>query len=221
MSLLELLSNRAWEHLVMALLHTLWQGAFIALVMSVVLRRMPARLSNGRYIVALAAQIAVLLAGLLTWSLLEDARMHTAVSTDENVVTVALEPARGSTLTAVTPAERSVIRQTHDIGERSLWVPVLAGVWLVGVGLMLMRTTASVLAAWRLASGPTVSDPAILAVLERARLELGIGRLVKVCAVGAEYGPAVLGVIWPTLIARVFTLNLPATIEFPSNLAKP
>jgi beta-lactamase regulating signal transducer with metallopeptidase domain len=211
MSLLELLSNRAWEHLVMALLHTLWQGAFIALVMSVVLRRMPARLSNGRYIVALAAQIAVLLAGLLTWSLLEDARMHTAVSTDENVVTVALEPARGSTLTAVTPAERSVIRQTHDIGERSLWVPVLAVVWLVGVGLMLMRTTASVLAAWRLASGPTVSDPAILAVLERARLALGIGRLVRVCAAGAEYGPAVLGVIWPTLILPVSILtDLPA-----------
>jgi hypothetical protein len=113
MSLLELLSNRAWERLVMALLHTLWQGALVALVMSVVLRRMPARLSNGRYFVALAAQIAVLLAGLLTWSLLEDARTRTAVSTNENVVTVVLGPAAGSTSLFFNPAVWWIGRQVR------------------------------------------------------------------------------------------------------------
>jgi beta-lactamase regulating signal transducer with metallopeptidase domain len=211
MSLLELLSNRAWEHLVMALLHTLWQGAVIALVMSVVLRRMPARLSNGRYFVALAAQIAVLLAGLLTWSLLDGARMRTAVSTNENVVTFVLGPAAGSTTNTVTTAQHPAMREAHEIGERSSWVPILAVFWLVGVGLMLVRTTGSVLATWRLASGPKVRDPRILAVLERVRRELGIGRLVRVCAARVEYGPAVLGVIWPTLILPVSILtDLPA-----------
>ncbi len=205
MSYLELLSSQAWEHLVRALVHTLWQGALIALLMSVVLRRMPARASNSRYLVALAAQLAVLLAGLMTWSVLDEDRGHTAPHPEESEVTAAITPPAGLRSTATTMARLSGVRQAHGVGERPGWVPILAAVWLVGVGLMLTRTIASVLAASLLASGTRVTDPTILAVLEETRLELRIGRLIKVCATGVEYGPAVFGAIWPTLV-------LPASI---------
>src|SRR5579885_1367951 len=71
MSILEWFSNRTWEHLIAALLHTLWQGALLAALLAVAVRRLPASRPDARYLVALAAQFGVLLAGLVTWSVLE------------------------------------------------------------------------------------------------------------------------------------------------------
>lgn len=41
MDILAVFSSRAWQHLIVALLHTLWQGAILALLMAIALRRIP------------------------------------------------------------------------------------------------------------------------------------------------------------------------------------
>ena len=71
MNLLDVFSNQGWQDLVGALLHTIWQGALLALLIAFILKRIPAHHSDVRYIGALAAQISILLGGLLTWSILD------------------------------------------------------------------------------------------------------------------------------------------------------
>jgi beta-lactamase regulating signal transducer with metallopeptidase domain len=198
MKVLELLANSTWEHLVLALLHTLWQGAAIATGMSVVLARLPARGARARYLIALAAQFAVLVAGLATWSLLENFTARKQLASGRGP-TARIDSQAGRAPT-VAPSAPANLERPEPARERPGWVSVLAAAWLLGVGFMLARTLRSVVAASRLAKGQPVSDAPILALVERARRELRISRLVRVVDAGTEYGPAVLGVIWPTLV---------------------
>ena len=71
MNALDLFAQPAWRHLVFALLHTLWQGAVLALLLVAALRWVSVRHPQARYLLTLAAQFAVLLAGLATWAILE------------------------------------------------------------------------------------------------------------------------------------------------------
>ena len=57
-----------WAQAVRALLHTLWQGAIIVLVLAVVLRGVGSPVN--RYRCALTALAGLLLAGIVTWSVL-------------------------------------------------------------------------------------------------------------------------------------------------------
>ncbi len=200
MNILKEFANPSWQHLVAALLHTLWQGAVLALMMALVLRRMPASWHDARYVLALAAQFGVLLAGLATWSVLEYASSRPIATTTSPVETVAIAgarvPARADTLGAM--ASSSAAPRLVEGSPR--WVAILAIAWLAGLGIMLLRTAGSVIKASRLVHGPRVNDPAILMMVGRIREELGIGRLIRVIEVGAEHGPAALGVFWPTLL---------------------
>src|SRR4051812_33579215 len=57
------------NHLVAALLHTLWQGAAIAAVLWVLLRAMPARQATARYSACVAALLTIVVAFSVTWRL--------------------------------------------------------------------------------------------------------------------------------------------------------
>ncbi len=57
MGLLDTFGQPAWRHLVFAFLHTLWQGAVIALLAALAPRSLPARRQAARYLVAPAAQV--------------------------------------------------------------------------------------------------------------------------------------------------------------------
>ena len=93
MNILKEFANPSWQHLVAALLHTLWQGAVLVLLMALVLRRMTASWYNARYVLALAAQFSVLLAGLVTWSVLEYASSRPIATTTSPVEAVAVAAA--------------------------------------------------------------------------------------------------------------------------------
>jgi beta-lactamase regulating signal transducer with metallopeptidase domain len=199
MDIFEVFSTRTWQHLTAALLHTLWQAALLALLLSLALRRLPANRHDARYFLALAAQFGVLVAGLATWSILEyePPRPSTSTTKDRAPLQVEADSARpissNSIATELSPAPR-----LENHGPR--WISILAIAWLTGVAVMLGRTAGSVWFVWRLARGPRVRDPAILAMVGRIGRELGVGRLIRVVQAADEYGPAVLGVLWPTLL---------------------
>ena len=65
-ALLDRLSTPGWTDLVLALLHTLWQGAVLAGLLYVVLRLLPARRANARYVISLVALAGVLICALVT-----------------------------------------------------------------------------------------------------------------------------------------------------------
>jgi beta-lactamase regulating signal transducer with metallopeptidase domain len=209
MDIFDLFSNRAWQHLIVALLHTIWQGAILALLLSVALRRLPAYRHDARYLLALAAQFGVLLAGLATWSILEYEPTRppsvTSMTTPPGSPAVATRPAAPPPIAAGPPTT------TLIEGRGPRWASILAAAWLTGVVMMLGRTAGSVWSASRLARGPRVGDPDVLAMVGRIREELRIGRRIRVVDADDGCGPAVLGVLWPTLLLPASAMTgLPA-----------
>ncbi len=63
-------SSPLWQHLAMALLHTLWQGLAVAALLGLVLWRIPARRPEARYWAAFSALVGLVFCGIVTWSFL-------------------------------------------------------------------------------------------------------------------------------------------------------
>jgi len=190
-----------WRNLVFTLLHTLWQGGLIALLATLILRRIPGSQPGARYVLALAAQFAVLLAGLFTWAVLgyEPSRVESASGAH------AASGVEVDSRTPISsPSPRAEVSQDARAGSivpgKSPWVPAVAITWLVGVGVMLIRATVSTLSALRLTRGEMLDDRRVLALIEGVKREIGIRRPIRVVAGEANLGPAVLGLVWPTLI---------------------
>jgi beta-lactamase regulating signal transducer with metallopeptidase domain len=201
MDIVGIFTGRAWQSLVAALLHTLWQGAILATLLAAALRSLPSYRPGTRYLLALAAQFVVLLAGLLTWSVLEYRPARPGpwtMATAGPVGRVAAPVPERSALAE--PLATSGVDATRGDDGASPWTSVVAAAWLLGVALMLLRTAASVGSAAGLARAPRVGDPAVLAMVGRIREALRIGRPIRVVEVAADRGPAVLGVLWPTLL---------------------
>ena len=193
-TVLGFLSDRAWHDLVVALLHTLWQGAVVSLLLAAALRRIPASRPEARYLLAVSSQFAVLALGLGTWSILgyepspriADAPPIEARSIPEGAIPFT---AAGDPPSPAPVADPSVP-----------WTSFLAAAWLAGVAAMLARTSASVWSASRMARGPIVRDEAIRGLVDRIRSDLGIRRSVRVVEADDGFGPSVMGVVWPTLL---------------------
>lgn len=66
---LDVLSAPVWQHLALALLHTLWQGALVAAVLVLLLARLGADRPLARYLASCAALAAIVVAGVATWSI--------------------------------------------------------------------------------------------------------------------------------------------------------
>ncbi len=121
MNLLDVFSNQGWQDLVGALLHTIWQGALLALLIAFILRRIPAHHSDARYVLALAAQFSILLGGLLTWSILEyeDGPPHRRAESAGQVEAVA---PRQVTISRVNPAVATKGDTADHIHGSPRWV---------------------------------------------------------------------------------------------------
>ena len=70
-SILNIFEHDVAIHLVTALLHTLWQGVLIAAALYAVLRFTPARRPIIRYLLSLTALVMIVVAGFVTWGVLE------------------------------------------------------------------------------------------------------------------------------------------------------
>ena len=81
--LLQWLTSPEWTHVVGALLHSLWQGAIVALALAVLMRRLANPVT--RYRCALGALGLVFISGLVTWALL-NAPKSGAFSANPNLV---------------------------------------------------------------------------------------------------------------------------------------
>ena len=178
MDIVDVFSNRTWQHLTAALLHTIWQGGLLALLLSVALRRLPASRHDARYLLALAAQFGVLLGGLVTWSILEYEPAQPATQMQTTGPAQPQTPAASARPIGSTPIATEPTTAPRVENGSPRWTSILAVAWLTGVALMLGRTAASVWSASSLARGPRVNDPAILAMVGRISEELGIGRSI-------------------------------------------
>ena len=217
-TLLQWLGSDSWARVVQALVHTLWIGALLALVVFVVLRRTPNPFVRYRW--CMAAMAGVLFGGLVAWAWLGT----DAAAKDGPRPTARSSGAVERALLPQTAAVASPAGARQGLGLSFSTVPLPAGApssgsahwaawlalgWVLGASLMLARAAASVVRAGRLRrSVRPLEDEAVLKLVRAARRRLEVTRRFRVAVTDKLSSPAVLGVLAPTLVLPLSLLTM-------------
>ncbi len=201
-----------------AVLHSLWQGALVAIVTAIALGAMRRAGANARYLVACFGLLAVASSWTVTAVRAVDAaaahawmQAHdSAIAT--NSVSIVLGPAGPDDATpAIQPLPASAtFGDGGDISWRARlepWSLAIALVWLLGVGFLSARLAFGWAQVERLrrASVRTASDGLSLRAHHLAA-RLGIERTVRVARSAAVAVPTLIGWLRPVVILPVSVL---------------
>jgi beta-lactamase regulating signal transducer with metallopeptidase domain len=187
------------NHLVAALLHTLWQGAAIAGVLWIVLCAMPARQANARYGACVVALLAMVIAFSITWDLLDRKALPQPIAASvQSTLTISSPPAEASAGSL----------SLHEIAKAKVqkpatieWMRVAAMAWVGGVVIMMLRAMRALVGAGRLRRRCVpIEAPAMVLLLDVVRSSMRIARRVKLAASEQITSPAVIGILWPTIL---------------------
>lgn len=192
-TLLQWLTAPGWVLVVKALLHSLWEGALVALVLAIVLRRVgnPAV----RYRLALAGMVVVVGATLVTWGILNSPRSSQLGAAPAGAADAPVIGSAG-------PVKTIVVVAVQTSPPPSLqWTTWLALAWVVGASVMLGRASVKVAGAEQLrrASRP-LQDEVVDALIREVKAAVNLTRRVRVAVTDRLTSPAVVGVLEPTLI---------------------
>ncbi len=200
--LIALLEGPACQHLVTALLHTLWQGAVIAAILFGILSRLAASLAHKRYICTLAALGCVVLSSLLTWSILNYDPIQTQASSPTTVASTQTVPQEAESMRDL--AQHSITAPTSQPAKKQHWQTWALGMWLIGTGLMLLRMAMTLVGARQLrAQCQALEQPDIQDLIESLCSQMHVTRRVRVRVSEHLSVPGVIGCIWPTLLLPV------------------
>ena len=220
--------NALFEHplvvrLGWTLLHFLWQGAAVAVVLAVLLQLARTAKPAIRYALACSALFAMALCPLVTFSLTAPpaARGNAAppsglAGSQGSIASAEGLPSGTETLdpSPASPSAPSVAAQPEGSlapvaeGPRSMWQPAFVAVWLAGVvtlsiwhclGLIRLRILRQ--------SAEPISEPQLLQVLTRLKGQLRIRGAVELLATARLQVPAVIGVLRPAILFPVSALT--------------
>ncbi len=198
-----LLASESCTNLLLALAHTLWQGALAAGVLFLYLRRTPAGAASKRYIVSGGALGAIVLGTLLTWSILSykpaEAPRDSGPVRATRVGDTTCNPATSSPQASSSKDSASQpVPPPQASGSRQVW---MMEAWLIGVALMFLRLAALVVGGNRLRRRcRLIKDSQTLTLVEQLRNKMGIGRRIRVLVGDPISTPGVVGCFWPTLL---------------------
>ena len=209
--ILQWLTSPEWANVVKALLHTLWQGAVIAVLLGFALRRLANPVA--RYRCSLAALGGVMLAGLVTWAVLNRPLPQSISHASALAVQPVSVPVANNNLPPLV-----VNFSPHESRPATMpWSAWLAMFWLAGATAMIFRAGFQVSGAERLrrASRP-LEDARIVGLLDDARRAVGLARRVRIAVTDRLTSPAVVGVLVPVLILplSLTTTLTPEQIRF-------
>ncbi len=213
--LLHWLTSPEWTNVVGALLHSLWQGAIIALALAVLMRRLANPVT--RYRCALGTLGLAVMASIVTWAVLNAPQSTVSAetiipaieSTQASVATTALNPDSTDKVVA--------LGRMSPPPAPKYWIAWLAVVWMLGAFVMLLRAGIKVAGAENLRrSCQPLNDDRMIALVAEARRAVGLVRQIRVAVTDKLTSPAVVGVIVPTLILplSLFTALTPEQIRF-------
>lgn len=219
------------ETLVRVLGHSLWQSALIAAFVWFSLRQLSARRANLRYGVAVAGLLATVAAVFATWSVIQlpaadlgetataqsvtappamtpVARAHVGVHSHDHAeeAPVAVElsippmPPPASTQNTVAP---SALRGTLTQGLSVLWL--LGACLMLGRGLLGVATVRSWAKDQKASS--SIDLTALEDVLKELAARLKLQRVVRLLVSERVSTPAVIGLMWPTILLPVAMLS--------------
>jgi D-alanyl-D-alanine endopeptidase (penicillin-binding protein 7) len=176
------------QALALTLLHSLWQGALVAVALAVARRALRRASPEARYLVACAALLAILVAPLLTFA-----------SVHRSLVFAAQASLAAPFRLSATAAPPSPLREAATF--------VVCGVWATGATLMLLRIAIGQRAVRRLVDGSAPAGAECDAALGRLAAKLGVLREVRVRVAGAISVPAVAGWVSPVVLLPIAALT--------------
>jgi beta-lactamase regulating signal transducer with metallopeptidase domain len=189
--------NQHWQALGWTLVHFLWQGAAIALVYRVFNFALGRRSANARYVLALAALVAMLGVSLATLAY-EEARVHPAALPAGNA---------GQTARTTLPTEDAgPAASTHLAAQFPVvrFLPFLDALWFAGVFFLTVRAFGGWWFLRRLRLSAFEPAPkALLLRLDMLRFQLGIRRLVDLRLSRRIVNPLTAGVFRPWILLPI------------------
>lgn len=209
--ILAFLSRPGCEHLAMALLHSLWQGLVVMIVLWFVLRCIPANRPRVRHLAAFSALLCMVLGVSVTWAVLDIERpkrpiAHTTPST-EVVIQVPTEEGVGQVGSG--PGKEPGPVQASDArgDDRPAWIAYVILCWLAGVVVMTGRMAWIVARLQRLLRMPEIADGQIRQLVDELRQRMRIGRLVRVVDSYEGFGPAAFGFVRPIMVLPISMIS--------------
>ncbi len=194
------IGDRTLHLLGWSLLHFLWQGSLLALLLGAALAA--ARLSSPRtrYALCCAALALMALCPVVTFAYLA----HRADATPHVFLSAAATHS-GSLLGPQPWQAASLLESIARITDRT--VPWFLALWVAGVLFLLARAIAAGIAVRQLKTLDIVPAPeSLLALAERTGEKLGITQLFQVFASRAVTAPTVIGWIKPVILFPVASL---------------
>lgn len=213
--LLRWLTSPEWTHVVSALLHSLWQGAIVALALAVLMRRLTNPLT--RYRCALSALGVIAIASIVTWAVLNTPQSSAPPGTPAPALNPIAESSFPNAFASDSADKVVVIGQMTRPETQTNWTAWLALIWMTGALAMLLRASIKIAGAetLRRSCQPLKDEPIALLVAEACRA-VKLTRKIRVAVTDKLTSPAVVGVLVPTLILplSLFTTLTPAQIQF-------
>jgi beta-lactamase regulating signal transducer with metallopeptidase domain len=203
-TLASLLDNRYTIFLGWTLVLALWETTAIGVMFAVWLAWRPLASAARRYriaLIALSAAAVLALSVPLQLALVQNAAAVAA----RTPVTSSLNPnttSARSTLTVTSPTATNAegTLPLHAISTDA-FVAVVALIWIAGVGVLACRVLGGLCLAYSIAGrAGVVQDSGIATAVSRLRLELNVGRAVRVLESSQVEAPVVIGWRAPTLI---------------------
>jgi beta-lactamase regulating signal transducer with metallopeptidase domain len=214
--LLHWLNAPEWTQLVAALLHSLWQGALLAILLAVLLRRLiQPRL---RYYASLGTLGILVLASIITWAVLTAPKTNAPVAPAPLAIETPVVPAFAPAFNLDSPDKIVAIGTPISPAPPTVpWTAWLALVWMLGALAMLFRAGIRVAGAEKLRRScqPLTDETMTLLVVEACRA-INLARKIRVAVTDQLTSPAVVGILVPTLILplSLFTTLTPEQIRF-------
>jgi Zn-dependent protease with chaperone function len=200
-SFLQMFSSPAWNHLVLALLHSLWIGAVIAGGLVLALKACENN-PEKRYSLALGALGALVLSVLFSWAIIERSggpAPTPAAETSHFQVSPAIKAPRAFS-THVEPVASTPMAP----GNKPFWMAGAAFVWLAGQAFMFLRLAFQLLDSGKTrAQSIPILDERILSALREIEAILGLKRVVQAATHPEILVPGVIGVFSPLILLPV------------------
>lgn len=209
------LTSPEWTHVVSALLHSLWQGAIIAIALAVLMRRATNPIT--RYRCALVMLGVLVTASIVTWAVLNAPKATAPIASSIPVVESEFTTPPVVVLNSESTDKVVVSGKMSSPTAPVNWTAWLALVWIVGAFVMLLRASIKVAGAENLRrSCKPLNDERMITLVAEACRAVDLARKIRVAVTDKLTSPAVLGIIVPTLILplSLFSALTPEQIRF-------
>lgn len=197
-----------------ALVHLLWQGTLVALVLAAALALSARKSANLRYALSCAALALVVALGVGT--AVVSYRTPTPEATGRNVALGMSDPTPSTHQPLASPAPTTADRLAPLARTAADALPLLVTLWLAGVALFSVRLLVEWIRVRRLVarSANPAAEP-LAATARRLATALGVRRIVRVVESTAVVVPSVVGFARPVILvpASALTGLSPAQLE--------